>query len=246
MLLRRVTKHITDQNWFAVFIDFLIVVVGVFIGIQVANWNAELTNREKEKIYYAQLVEDLQFEVTEYSGAIEITEWRMTAINDITLKVTGKAVAEKFSTPNLGDSFEPLPTREIGDVYPAAIGFIDTFDGSSSAYQSLLSTGDIDLIKNQSLLRKIQKYYSVVNSLQSMESRLIIFRDQTVSLRSKAGIGGADSMAIEEIAPIVGKHPDLLASLSSLWHFSEVQRRILKARKADALELIDEIKQELK
>ena len=37
MLLRRITKHITEQNWFAVFIDFLIVVVGVFIGIQVAT-----------------------------------------------------------------------------------------------------------------------------------------------------------------------------------------------------------------
>ncbi|MEO0368372.1 MAG: hypothetical protein AAF197_06240 [Pseudomonadota bacterium] len=39
MLLRRVTQHLKAQNWFAVFLDFLIVVVGVFIGIQVANWN---------------------------------------------------------------------------------------------------------------------------------------------------------------------------------------------------------------
>ena len=42
MLLRRITKHVTDQNWFAVFIDFLIVVVGVFVGIQVANLNADM------------------------------------------------------------------------------------------------------------------------------------------------------------------------------------------------------------
>ena len=39
MLLRRVTKHIKDQNWFAVFLDFLIVVFGVYIGVQVGNWN---------------------------------------------------------------------------------------------------------------------------------------------------------------------------------------------------------------
>ena len=39
MLLRRITKHIKEQNWFAVLIDFAIVVFGVFIGIQVANWN---------------------------------------------------------------------------------------------------------------------------------------------------------------------------------------------------------------
>jgi hypothetical protein len=35
MLLRRVIEHVREQNWLAVFIDFLIVVVGVFIGIQV-------------------------------------------------------------------------------------------------------------------------------------------------------------------------------------------------------------------
>jgi hypothetical protein len=39
MLLRRITQYVKTQNWFAIFIDFLIVVVGVFIGIQVANWN---------------------------------------------------------------------------------------------------------------------------------------------------------------------------------------------------------------
>ena len=39
MILRSVMKHVRDQDWLAVSLDFLIVVVGVFIGIQVANWN---------------------------------------------------------------------------------------------------------------------------------------------------------------------------------------------------------------
>ena len=39
MLLRRITKHVKDQNWFAVGIDFWIVVIGVFFGIQIGNWN---------------------------------------------------------------------------------------------------------------------------------------------------------------------------------------------------------------
>ena len=39
MLFRRIKTHVEKENWFAVFVDFLIVVVGVFIGIQVANWN---------------------------------------------------------------------------------------------------------------------------------------------------------------------------------------------------------------
>ena len=39
VLLRRITEHIKAQNWMAVGLDFIIVVVGVFIGIQVSNWN---------------------------------------------------------------------------------------------------------------------------------------------------------------------------------------------------------------
>ncbi|MBV1888300.1 MAG: hypothetical protein KUG51_03320, partial [Urechidicola sp.] len=58
MLLRRITKHVTEQNWFAVFIDFFIVVVGVFIGIQVANWNEERIERSLEREYLEQLHDD--------------------------------------------------------------------------------------------------------------------------------------------------------------------------------------------
>ena len=39
MLLRRIIEHVKTENWFAIGIDFVIVVIGVFIGIQVANWN---------------------------------------------------------------------------------------------------------------------------------------------------------------------------------------------------------------
>jgi hypothetical protein len=52
MILRRITEHVKAQNWTAVALDFVIVVLGVFIGIQVANWNAA---RAEEKRIAAQL-----------------------------------------------------------------------------------------------------------------------------------------------------------------------------------------------
>ena len=39
MLFRRVRKHVKAHDWFAVGVDFVIVVIGVYIGIQVSNWN---------------------------------------------------------------------------------------------------------------------------------------------------------------------------------------------------------------
>ena len=41
MILRRVIHHAKKQEWTAIAIDLVIVVVGVFIGIQVSNWNAD-------------------------------------------------------------------------------------------------------------------------------------------------------------------------------------------------------------
>ncbi|NHK28180.1 hypothetical protein FF098_009720 [Parvularcula flava] len=49
MLLRRMMEHVRTQNWLAVFLDFIIVVVGVFIGIQVANWNNVRSDRAYER-----------------------------------------------------------------------------------------------------------------------------------------------------------------------------------------------------
>ena len=61
MLLRRITQHVKDQNWFAVALDFVIVVAGVFIGIQVANWNAARSDARTERL----LLERLHDEITE-------------------------------------------------------------------------------------------------------------------------------------------------------------------------------------
>ncbi|MEO1041250.1 MAG: hypothetical protein AAFX52_03080 [Pseudomonadota bacterium] len=49
MLLRRIIEHVQTQNWTAVALDFLIVVIGVFMGIQVSNWNAARADREVER-----------------------------------------------------------------------------------------------------------------------------------------------------------------------------------------------------
>ena len=59
MLLRRISTHVKEQNWFAVFLDFFIVVVGVFIGIQVANWNEQRALKAQERSYLILVQEEV-------------------------------------------------------------------------------------------------------------------------------------------------------------------------------------------
>ena len=45
MILRRLTTAFRKQDWFTVGVETLIVVFGVFIGLQVNNWNEAGKNR---------------------------------------------------------------------------------------------------------------------------------------------------------------------------------------------------------
>jgi len=39
MILRRFTEHLKEQNWFAVGLEVIVVIVGIFLGMQVTDWN---------------------------------------------------------------------------------------------------------------------------------------------------------------------------------------------------------------
>lgn len=76
MLLRRVIEHVKTQNWTAVVLDFVIVVVGVFIGIQVANWNDEQAFKAKETELLVELRRELE-------TSIRVTDQKREAITQV-------------------------------------------------------------------------------------------------------------------------------------------------------------------
>jgi len=41
MILQNLSKAVREQNWFAVFLEFVIVIAGVVIGFQITARNAE-------------------------------------------------------------------------------------------------------------------------------------------------------------------------------------------------------------
>lgn len=59
MLLRKIIQHVREQNWTAVAIDFFIVVLGVFVGMQVTNWNESRLEAQRAHGYLARIRADL-------------------------------------------------------------------------------------------------------------------------------------------------------------------------------------------
>jgi hypothetical protein len=60
MLFRRISAHLKRQDWFAVGLDLLIVVVGIYIGLQVDAWNSTRHDRVVEREYLERLLFDME------------------------------------------------------------------------------------------------------------------------------------------------------------------------------------------
>ena len=74
MILRRITEHVKAQNWFAIALDFVIVVTGVFIGLQVSNWNDARLSQLQARNLTERLVEDLRDEAFVAQAVIRYNE----------------------------------------------------------------------------------------------------------------------------------------------------------------------------
>jgi hypothetical protein len=67
MILRRLSQSLKEQNWTAIWIEFVLLVAGVFLGIQVANWNADRQSRAQER----ELLQRLRIEITQNIGSAQ-------------------------------------------------------------------------------------------------------------------------------------------------------------------------------
>lgn len=122
MLLRRITQHIKDQNWFAVLIDFLIVVVGILLAFQITEWGDRQTEKRSLNVALERLHDEIQFNIASIDKYSQRHEDIATA---------GQTLLSLASDPDL----KAIPMDLIGKV------FIDAFttDYSTSALLSVLN-----------------------------------------------------------------------------------------------------------
>ena len=68
MLLRSISKYVRDQNWFAVALDFFIVVAGILIAFQITNWNEGKALDSQGKDLLVELKHEIEDDVTIAKG----------------------------------------------------------------------------------------------------------------------------------------------------------------------------------
>jgi hypothetical protein len=161
MLFRRISEHTKNQNWFAVWVDITIVFLGVFIGLQVDNWNDERIDRAEEEIYYSRLVKDLHAE--ESLRLAQIAYYQRT-------KQHGEAA---LAAIHLAD--DDLGERFLIDLYQATQ--VWNYTTQRTTYDELISGSIANAIQNVNLRSRLANYYVALESSELAQRERTPFRD---------------------------------------------------------------------
>ncbi len=107
MILRKFMKHVRDQNWFAVTLDVIVVITGIFLGMQVTDWNEQHKEEIERKIKMKQVILAINKDLIDF---IEVTELFSEHIS--------KGLDEWEKTRARGEMPSPYYFRINGSVRP--------------------------------------------------------------------------------------------------------------------------------
>lgn len=135
MIFRRFLQRFHQQPWGSIATELVIVVIGVFIGMQVSNWNEERETAQKAVVFTARLADDLRKEAWAYESLVNYS--RQTNANQ-------RRVLDAMS----GDI--ELSDEQFVIAAYRATQYKD-FNRYRSTYDELVSTGNIALVTDQTL-----------------------------------------------------------------------------------------------
>lgn len=162
MLLRRVISHVGDQNWTAIGIDFVIVVIGVFVGLQVTSWNEDRIAKSRTATYYQRFIDDLQTELNSRESRIEYYELT---------RAHAEAALLAMQTPGATQT-----TTFLIDAYQASQRWM--YAPQRTTYDELVASGIADAIPDVRIRTLLANLYVSLETSELTQREPMPYRDE--------------------------------------------------------------------
>lgn len=144
MLLRRFSKHVGDQNWLAVVLDFLVVIAGVFFAMQAENWYSAQQDRDQERKILERLHRDF------------------TGVERNARKLVRASTTAFSSADHLVKILDGSDTDEHSDAVMESLilnAMVATLPpGPVLSQQEIVSSGQVSLITDPALLSLLNQF----------------------------------------------------------------------------------------
>ena len=150
---RHIRKTLLEQNKMGKYFKYaigeiILVVIGILIALQINNWNEKRKNKITENEYYCQLLADLNLDF----NRLEILESKSKEVQKLGNQFLLDLDSQTKSLDYLLNSYVQIIRYD--DFIPTQI-----------AFQDLLSSGNINLLKDKALKNQIILYYQEVEIL---------------------------------------------------------------------------------
>ena len=161
-MIRRIREHVEKHNWFAVGIDLLIVVVGVFLGTQANNWNQERLDRNAAKEFRSEIILNLRSNEEDvaarqlYYGRVR--EHALAALD---------AIRQRDG---------PLGEQFLIDAYQASQGWRRPIE--RTAFDELQSSGVARLVGDRDLRAALSSYYVMARGFDAFAREETAYRNR--------------------------------------------------------------------
>jgi len=179
MILHNLARAIRGQNWFTVVLEILIVVTGIFIGLQADSWNESRKDRLIEQRYLERIYDALAVDIASIERSIEYAN-RRRGMGQLLLK-------------SLDDSelVRSGPVAFIIAIEEA--GYTNSPTINDYAFEELKNSGRLAIIQNEETREALTGYYKLIE--RNEQWRHVLESFQNVYDERKLGILTADQYA---------------------------------------------------
>ena len=155
--------------------EIVLVVIGILIALEINNWNNNRINNKRESSYIKNIKRDLNNQLKANNIQIDF-EKEVAEYCQIALK-----------------SYKETNTLKIDSAFAVAIGSITsrrTFLNPNPAYTELISSGNIELLKNEYFKDQLINYYQELERIEKIiDKNNTLFTDQQFTpLMFKLGV----------------------------------------------------------
>jgi len=142
MIFRRLAEAVRKQNLFTVVLEILILVIGIFIGLQVDDWNERRKDRAAESVYLERLLADSIFNISQVKVQARSYHDRAEGLSRIVEHI-GRGKIEEIDTGDLTVAF-------CYWYIPEGVRL------QSSTYDEMTATGSLKLLADQNIRQLLQ------------------------------------------------------------------------------------------
>ena len=143
MQIRRLARHFQRQDWSAVLLELVVVVVGIFLAFQVDRWY-------EDRKLQSQSFERISALIAEFAKNRENLDLNINR---------GQRVTDSVMTLlALGDKDPETISHDQFYTLLAGVDSNPTFEADRSTFDVLIATVEIDLIRNTNLKRRLSEF----------------------------------------------------------------------------------------